>query len=493
MPQAGKINVPKTAVVRSAFDAASRTREAQRHYAGADSLSADAALSPAVRHVIMSRARHEVANNGYSAGIISTLSTDTIGRGPQLQLFVSDEAPEQIDDASKIALQRRLARFRKWNREIKLTKKLKIARRAKCVDGETFIRIVSNPKMKSHVKLDVQLYEAEQVQSDVFGGVSDTYPNGVPKEVDGILFDQWGNVEKYRFLLVHPGSNSIQANIKKNSIEVAASNVIHYANITRAGQNRGLSEIVSSLNVFNDLRRFTNATLTAAEVAADISFLLETKLPDSGEESDRDESPLKFMDVVELKKGAGIALPDGYTGKQLSAEHPNDRYTEFCDSKLMEAARPVSMPFNIAKGNSSSYNYASGRLDHQTYHKSIESERSEIEEEILDRLLEIFESIDTIVYAQDYENEDYIFHDWMWDGFGHVDPVKESVSQENRLNNNTTTHQEECAKEGKNWEQVFRQRGREKKMMEKLGITPKTEKPAPVAQPKKEDTDDEEK
>jgi hypothetical protein len=28
-------------------------------------------------------------------------------------------------------------------------------------------------------------------------------------------------------------------------------------------------------------------------------------------------------------------------------------------------------PFNVAAGNSSGYNYASGRLDHQTYFKAI--------------------------------------------------------------------------------------------------------------------------
>jgi ABC-type branched-subunit amino acid transport system ATPase component len=32
-------------------------------------------------------------------------------------------------------------------------------------------------------------------------------------------------------------------------------------------------------------------------------------------------------------------------------------------------------PFNVAAGNSSGYNYASGRLDHQTYFKAIREGR----------------------------------------------------------------------------------------------------------------------
>lgn len=493
MARGGKINVPKAEVVRSAFDSASRTREASRHFAGADRLSADASLSQAVRHLIISRSRNEVANNGFSDGILKTLSSDTIGRGPRLQVFVSDEAPEEFDERNKKSLQRRLARWRVWSRKIKLTKKLKIARRAKAVDGEVFFRIVQNPKIKSHVKIDVQLFESEQVQSELSGAPSEAYETGVPKEVDGILFDKFGNVEKYRFLKIHPGSNSLfVAGIKDNSILVDADDVIHYANIVRPGQNRGLTEISSSLNVFNDLRRFTNATLTAAEVAADISFLLETGTPEDDGEGHPGEMKLDFMDVVELKKGAGIALPEGYKGKQLKAEHPNEQYVDFCDSKLMEASRPLCMPFNVAKGNSSGYNYASGRLDHQGYHRSIDDERGDIEENILDKCLEIFEDVDRLVYPNDYIDEDYIYHDWMWDGFGHVDPVKEANSQETRLANKTATLQEECAKEGKNWEQVLRQVAREQKMKKKLGIEdePKYYQQQPA---KKEEEDDEDK
>ena len=45
------------------------------------------------------------------------------------------------------------------------------------------------------------------------------------------------------------------------------------------------------------------------------------------------------------------------------------------------------MPFNIAAGNSSGYNYSSGRLDHQTYYRQINVERARMEQVILDRVL----------------------------------------------------------------------------------------------------------
>jgi hypothetical protein len=45
------------------------------------------------------------------------------------------------------------------------------------------------------------------------------------------------------------------------------------------------------------------------------------------------------------------------------------------------------MPFNVAAGNSSGYNYASGRLDHQTYFKAIRVKQVHLEAVVLDRIL----------------------------------------------------------------------------------------------------------
>lgn len=45
------------------------------------------------------------------------------------------------------------------------------------------------------------------------------------------------------------------------------------------------------------------------------------------------------------------------------------------------------MPFNVAAGNSPRYNYTSGRIDHQTYIKSIRVNQSQMACTILDRIL----------------------------------------------------------------------------------------------------------
>lgn len=461
---------PKTHIaVIGGFDAASRSPEAMRHFAGADNLSADAALSSSVRNIVISRARYECSNNGYADGIIQTLAEDAIGTGPHLQLFHFPffiDTPLQNDDRN--ALSRREMRFRQWTDQIDLTQKLKLARIAKARDGEVFLRFVKNPKIRSAAKFDLQLYEAEQVGSRILSEYAEYYPDGSLKEFDGIQFDQYGNPAAYRFWRIHPGSAGLGF-VSDDSYLVPADQVIQYAHIMRPGQHRGFSEIASTLNIFNDLRRFTNAVLSAAETAAQISFVLHTDTPADSEEGEGGNE-LKFMDVVELVRNAGLALPEGWDADQMKAEQPTDKYVEFVDAKISEAARPLSMPFAIAKGDCSKSNYASGRLDHQAYHKKIFGERARIEQKILNRILAEFEKVDQIAYPADYKAEN-VSHKWMWDGFGHVDPVKEANAQSIRLANRTTTLAEECAREGKDYEVVLRQIAKEVALAHDLGLT----------------------
>jgi len=46
------------------------------------------------------------------------------------------------------------------------------------------------------------------------------------------------------------------------------------------------------------------------------------------------------------------------------------------------------MPFNVAACDSSSYNYASGRLDHQTYYGSLDVDRDDCNDLVLDPLFD---------------------------------------------------------------------------------------------------------
>jgi capsid protein len=172
-------------------------------------------------------------------------------------------------------------------------------------------------------------------------------------------------------------------------------------------------------------------------------------------------------------------LPDGWKLGQIEAHQPTTTYGEFKNQILNEIARCLNMPFNIAACNSSGYNYASGRLDHQTYYKSIRVDQADMALIILDRILQAW--LNEAILISDYLPLNWRTivrampcHQWFWDGTEHVDPAKEAKAQEIRLANHTTTLADEYAKQGKDWEVELRQRSREKKLMDELGISQQT-------------------
>lgn len=126
------------------------------------------------------------------------------------------------------------------------------------------------------------------------------------------------------------------------------------------------------------------------------------------------------------------------------------------------------MPLNVALGDSSGYNYASGRLDHQSYHKLIRVERKLIEEVILNRLFDLFKIFDRITHPADYRND--VRASFMWDSFGHVDPVKEANAQATRLANFTANISTELAADGRDFADMVEQRAKEIQLLEASGL-----------------------
>lgn len=446
--------------IRARFDAAQTTKDNARHWAAAEFLSADAEADSAVRRILRTRARYEVQNNSYARGIVSTLANDTIGTGPRLQMLLEGEK-----------LNHRIEHdFYLWAKRVRLADKLRTLRMARCQDGEAFAILAQNPNLRSNVKLDIQLIEADRVTDDELTNDGSS--------VDGITFDSYGNAKSYKVLIAHPGGTE---NVGTEFREVKASDMIHYFRSDRPEQHRGIPEITSALPLFAHLRRFTLAVVSAAEAAADFAGVLYTDAPANGE-----ADAVEAMDTIQLERNMLLTMPGGWKMSQVDPKQPVTTYGEFKHEILNEISRCLNIPFNIAAGNSSGYNYASGRLDHQTYYKSLRVDRSQIEIDILDRILERWIEEWRLVNKVAIKEVDS-YHVWFWDGQEHVDPLKEANAQRVRLESRTTTLATEYARQGKDWETELRQIAKEQKLMDELGIAQQD-----VAKPQtKEDEEDE--
>jgi capsid protein len=473
------------AAVKARYDAAITDESNKKHWANADGLSAAAANSHGVRDTLRRRSRYECDNGGYCAGIVRTRADDLVGTGPTLQLLTDDDALNgQVERA-----------FAAWARASRLAEKLHTLDMARCRDGESFGVFVTNPAVKHPVQLDLKLIEADQV-ADPVGGPP------VPGRIDGVEYDAHGNPAAYHVLRFHPGGRWFDFAVPSSLTDFSAPGpygepvvnfsqpyaadridaqyVLHWFRKDRPGQLRGVPELTPALSLFPYLRRFTLATLAAAETAADLSAILETEYNPAltGEEPE----PPAPMEPLEIERGVMVTMPAGSKMHQFAAEHPNAQFADFRREIIKECGRPVGMPFNVTAADSSQHNYSSAKLDHYGYRGGLRVERSFAEAELLDgKLFPAFVAEARLIPGLLPAGVDVLAlpRAWHWPGWPSMDK-DEAKNDTERLNNGTATLAELQAEWGVDWKESVRQRGRELTFMAQAGVPPPPQRTTPV-------------
>ncbi len=437
-------------------DAAQTSQENRNHWGNADSFSADAAFNPQVRFNLRNRARYEVTNNCYAKGDVRAGADDLIGTGPRLQLTLPAGSDESGEAAR--AIERNLGR---WMDATHLPINLRIAEKSHERDGECYAVFDNNERLANPVKFDLRWMESEMCTSPFQSPAT-------PNIVDGVKFDRFGNPVEYYFLKYHPGSVNAVALLPLEFYTVPAENVIHWYSPDRFGQHRGIPEITPALPLYAQLRRYTLATLTAAEFAAMIAGVMKSNvsLEDPGTDT------LRF-DPIEMVRGALMTLPFGYDATQFDAKQPTTTYPEFKREILNESGRATGKPLNVVSGNSSGYNFSSGRLDHLPYQRGIRITRNDLRLLVLDRIFRDGWYPEALLVGQIPEGlppiEEWTWS-WNWDGFDSIDQNKDANADDSRIKNGTSTYAEILAEYGQDWQQVFEQLAREKAYAEKLGL-----------------------
>ncbi len=447
----------KSLPLKARYDAAQTVNSNAAHWEMATPYDADREASPQVRQTLRSRSRYETGNNSWLKGMVRTISNDVVGTGPRLQLT------GQIS----VGLARRVEKdFHAWAKKSNLARKLRCARRARTRDGEAFILLINNPLLGHRVKLDLLLIEADRVTDTSLGFSSDYSRN-----VDGIVFDAYNNPVSYEILKSHPGG---EINLAYESVTVPAQFVIHLFDLDRPEQHRGVSELTAALPDCAILRRYTRAMVKKMETSANLSGVIESDAPaDSDEVVDEngnivEDAPEPFKNF-ELPADSFAALPRGWKINGHSLNNPTDSQSSFATQVKADAGFGcLSMPRNVALGDSSSYNYASGRLDNQAYGRSLSIENQELEIDCLDVIFEMWLT-EYLLQAPVTGTEDFE-HCWYWDGREHVDPSKEASATDTALNNNTTTLAEVYGKQGKDWQTELEQRIYEERIEREMRI-----------------------
>ena len=441
--------------LRAGYDAAKTTTENQKHWAEADDLSARSQLTPEVRRTLRMRARYETQNNTYAAGLIRTLVTDTVGRGPRLRMLTPDaELNAAVQDL-----------WREWCALTDFALTARVMAGVRYVAGECFGVFYESKKLDRlgfPITLGVRLIEPDQVADPA---ASFLLRSGGD---DGIIVDDEGEPEAYLILAAHPGDNySGYGGLR--AIRVAASNVIHWFQPERPGQLRGVTPLAPALPIFSQLRRFTSATLTAAEVAAMLAGVLEMPESTPGESV----TEATEFTTIDLVRGTLLTLPGGARATQFKPEQPTTNYEAFVSAKLRECGRMLCVPFGKMAGDHSRYNYSSGKLDDNQYWADREVERQSLESKAFNPLF-----VKWLDYARfaipklaAYQGKLWqLKHCWHYDARPTADVVKDAKGDELNLTNGTDTPQAICERDGTTLEDVLDQRAAARDMYVDRGL-----------------------
>lgn len=418
----------------------------REHWRGADSLFPDQRNNPLNRAILRSMARYEYDNNPWLNGLVNQISEDVVGTGARLQITNDGEQTTETIEKD----------FAAWAEEVHLTEVLQNMKKASARDGEAFIMLTDRNANVTKCKLFPLLFLADRVCSPL-NKPEDGYYN-----VDGITIDKFGVPLSYAIAEQNPNDNAVA-----NWQTVAAKYIVHFFQANYPEQHRGVPEYTACLNDIALLRRYTKATLDKMENASNISGVLTPK--DSLEAQIEDLEPVKSFEKFTLPSRSFVTLPLGYDLKQYELGNPNDSQQTFALQVKIDCARCMLATRNVVTGDSSNYNYASGRLDFQAYYRAIQSIRHKIETQVLDRIFNLW-------YAEYRESSTQRIpaHSWYWDGFSHVDPVKESRSETMDMLNGTRTLVDVCAEHGRDWKAQVDNRlmveKYEREQREKLGL-----------------------
>lgn len=136
----------------------------------------------------------------------------------------------------------------------------------------------------------------------------------------------------------------------------------------------------------------------------------------------------------------------------MKAEHPNATYEAFHRAQISEQGRSKNMPHNLAAGDSSNHNFASGKLDFTPYYMQIDVERADGNDLVLDPLFELWFEEAALRFGWVQIEGRVPAHTWDWPSHPVADEKAKAAANETKLRSGQVTRTALYAEDGKDLE-----------------------------------------
>lgn len=448
--------------------------------------SADADLLPDLP-TLRQRARDLNRNDAHASAITSTVVMNVVGTGIKPQSRPDAEELGVTPDAAAQFGRKAEKAWRRWCRRADSQNRMTFAeiqalvKRQILENGDVFVLPLMVQEPGRRYRLALEVIEADRVST----------PPGLRSATirDGIELGARGEPIAYYIRTRHPGDYLLgsggtgsQEWRRYPAVNRAGRpNVLHLYHVKRPGQSRGEPFFSPVLAAFKDLADFMEAEIVAARVAACFSAFVTKNDSNASWESvpqvangQRQESIEPGM-IERLAPGESITFGD--------PKRPSGTFEPFVLAVLRSIGASLGLPLELVLKDFSRTNYSSARAALLEARRFFRGDQAWLAERLCQPcwewlleeawLREELPAVDLFGESRD----EWLRASWIAPGWGWVDPVKEVESSKAAIEANLSTLADECAAQGRDWEEVLVQQRREQEKRRELGLG----QPAPSA------------
>lgn len=432
------------------------------------------------------RSRDLGRNSPIAVGAVNLSVTNTIGTGLSLEpacdyAFLGLTEEEASTWAAAVKREWKL-----WanSKDADITRHLNfyqlqaLVYRSRMESGDVFV-LTPTRKRGNAYDLALQVIEADLICNPGFKQNTSTM-------IDGIEVDDVGAPVRCHIASEHPGG--LRRNLIK-WIEVdfyganGRRNVLHLYKQFRPGQVRGVPDFAPIIEVLKQLSRYTEAELQAAVTSA--MFAIFVKMETEAFESIFDDAAKSA--IVESAKswdgnldenGKAVNLLPGESIETSNPGRPNAEFDPFVQAGIRQIGMALEIPYEVLIMHfQSSYSAARGAM--LTAWRKWRTDRDWMATDFCQPVYELFLT-EAIAkgriqargfFADPAVKAAWCAAQWVGDGPGSIDPVKEADAAEKRIDIGISTlAAESILHDGQDWETKHTQRVKEQAARKKGGL-----------------------
>jgi lambda family phage portal protein len=486
----------------TSYAGASRIRK-QLHNWLPSRATADADLLPDA-DMLIARSRDLNRNNGVAAGAFQSLQDNTVGTGLRLSCLPDYKALGRDIKWQEDWTRTVESLWRTWADNVHcdaagqqtFNSLTQLVFRSALENGEALCLPLWLPRPETPFATALQLVDSDRLSNPQFAPASLYLRGGIETDIYGrpiaYHIQKQMNWPGFFFGTYGIQGYGVSAGLEWERIPAMTSfgrrRVLHVHVKERIDQTRGKPILAPVIEQFRMLDSYQRTELQSAIVNSIVAGVLETPMDPAGIAEMMGGDPNGYLQAkseyrVQLEGGTVVPLYPGDKMTPFTPSRPSQQYAAFVESVLRQIGASMGLPYELVLKDFSKTNYSSARAALNEAWRFFLNRRTWLSTYWCAPIYRLWfeEAVNAgMIEAPNFyeQAELYLRAKWIGPGRGQIDPTKEAEAAQIRMDTFTSTLEEECAEQGRDWEEVLEQRAVEVARMKELNLeSPLTPRP----------------